>query len=41
VWVSGLSEADAQKIVEAGHQFCPYSKATRNNVEVGLKTIVV
>lgn len=29
VWVSGLSEADAQKIVEAGHQFCPYSKATR------------
>lgn len=41
VWVSGLSEADAQKIVEAGHQFCPYSKATRGNVEVGLKVIVV
>lgn len=41
VWVSGLSEEDAQKIVEAGHKFCPYSKATRNNVEVGLKTIVV
>lgn len=41
VWVSGLSEADAQKIVETGHQFCPYSKATRGNIEVGLKTIVV
>lgn len=41
VWVSGLPEADAQKIVAAGHQACPYSKATRNNVEVGLKTIVV
>lgn len=41
VWVSGLSEADAEKIVQAGHQFCPYSKATRNNVDVGLKTIVV
>ncbi|MGH8506177.1 MAG: organic hydroperoxide resistance protein [Stenotrophobium sp.] len=41
VWVSGLSEADARKIVETGHQFCPYSKATRNNIEVGLKTIVV
>lgn len=40
-WVGGLSEADAQKIVEAGHQFCPYSKATRNNVEVSLKTVVV
>lgn len=41
VWVGGLSESDAQKIVEAGHKFCPYSKATRNNVEVGLQTIVV
>ncbi|MGH8541334.1 MAG: organic hydroperoxide resistance protein [Stenotrophobium sp.] len=41
VWVGGLSEADAKKIVEVGDQFCPYSKATRNNVEVGLKTIVV
>jgi Ohr subfamily peroxiredoxin len=41
VWVSGLSEADAEKIVAAGHEFCPYSKATRNNIEVTLKTIVV
>ncbi|MGH8461713.1 MAG: organic hydroperoxide resistance protein [Stenotrophobium sp.] len=40
-WVSGLSEDDARKIVEGGHKFCPYSKATRGNVEVGLKTIVV
>ena len=41
VWVSGLPDEDAQKIVEAGHQFCPYSKATRGNIEVKLKTIVV
>lgn len=39
--VGGLSQADAEKIVEAGHTFCPYSKAVRNNVEVGLKTVVV
>lgn len=41
VWVGGLSEEDAKKIVEAGHQFCPYSKATRGNIEVSLKTIVL
>lgn len=41
VWVGGLEQPDAEKLVEAAHKFCPYSKATRNNVEVGLKTIVV
>lgn len=40
-WISGLSEADAQKVVEAAHQFCPYSKATRGNIDVSLKAIVV
>jgi Ohr subfamily peroxiredoxin len=39
--VGGLSQTDAEKIVEAGHTFCPYSKATRNNIEVSLKTVVV
>jgi osmotically inducible protein OsmC len=41
VWVGGLEQPEAEKLVEAAHKFCPYSKATRNNVEVGLKTIVV
>ena len=39
--VSGLSQADAEKIVEAGHKFCPYSKAVKGNVDVTVKTTVV
>jgi Ohr subfamily peroxiredoxin len=34
--VGGVSEADAHKLIEATHQFCPYSKATRGNVDVSL-----
>ncbi|SDN18625.1 peroxiredoxin, Ohr subfamily [Methylobacterium phyllostachyos] len=33
----GLDHADAQKLVDAAHQVCPYSNATRGNVNVGLK----
>lgn len=40
-WVGGLEQADADKLIEAAHQFCPYSKATRGNIEVGLKVVVV
>ena len=36
VTVGGLSEEDAKKIVEAGHAFCPYSKAIKGNVDVTL-----
>jgi lipoyl-dependent peroxiredoxin len=36
VTLPGLDRADAQKLVEAAHQVCPYSNATRNNVDVGL-----
>ncbi|BBD02424.1 MULTISPECIES: organic hydroperoxide resistance protein [Sphingobium] len=32
----GLDRADAERLVEAAHQICPYSNATRNNIEVGL-----
>lgn len=39
--VGGLSQEDAEKIVNLGHQFCPYSKATRGNIEVTVKTVVV
>lgn len=34
--VGGVSEADAHKLIEATHQFCPYSKATRGNMQVTL-----
>ena len=33
----GVDRADAEKLVEAAHQICPYSNATRGNVDVGLK----
>jgi lipoyl-dependent peroxiredoxin len=32
----GLDEATAQGLIEAAHQVCPYSNATRGNVEVKL-----
>jgi len=32
----GVERENAQKLVETAHQICPYSNATRNNVEVGL-----
>ena len=35
----GLDRAEAEKLVEAAHQICPYSNATRGNIDVGL-TIV-
>ncbi len=31
-----LERADAERLVEAAHQVCPYSNATRNNVDVRL-----
>ena len=34
VSLPGLSLADAQKVIEAAHQTCPYSKATRGNINV-------
>ncbi len=35
--VKGLSQEDAEKIVAAGHQACPYSNAIQGNVEVTIK----
>jgi lipoyl-dependent peroxiredoxin len=39
VSLSGLDRAVAQEIVNAAHQICPYSKATRGNIEVALDVI--
>ena len=39
IHLPGLDKADAERLVQAAHQVCPYSNATRNNVNVGL-TIV-
>lgn len=32
--IPGIDDAQAQELVEAAHQVCPYSKATRGNVPV-------
>jgi osmotically inducible protein OsmC len=34
--LSGLDQQTADALVEAAHQVCPYSKATRGNVDVTL-----
>ena len=35
VTIPGMDEGRSdRKLVEAAHQICPYSKATRNNIEV-------
>jgi Ohr subfamily peroxiredoxin len=36
VSIPGMDRAEAQKLVEATHQVCPYSNATRGNVDVKL-----
>ena len=34
VHLPGVDNAEAEKLVEQAHQVCPYSRATRNNIEV-------
>lgn len=36
----GLDQATAEQLVQATHQVCPYSNATRGNIEVTLETTV-
>jgi len=39
VKIPGLEHGKAQEIVEATHQICPYSNATRGNVDVTLTVL--
>jgi osmotically inducible protein OsmC len=39
VSLPGIERAQAQQLVEAAHQICPYSNATRGNVDVGLTLV--
>jgi lipoyl-dependent peroxiredoxin len=34
VHLPGVDKAEAEKLIEHAHQVCPYSRATRNNIEV-------
>jgi lipoyl-dependent peroxiredoxin len=40
VEIAGLDEAAADKLVAAAHQMCPYSNATRGNIDVAIDTTV-
>ena len=35
----GMDRAQAEALVEAAHKVCPYSNATRNNIDVRLKVV--
>jgi osmotically inducible protein OsmC len=39
VSLPGLPRADAEALVEKAHQVCPYSNATRGNVDVKLSVV--
>ena len=39
VRVPGMDIATAQSIADAAHQICPYSKATRGNIEVQIAAV--
>jgi len=36
ITLPGVDKAEAEKLAQAAHEVCPYSNATRNNVDVGL-----
>ncbi len=35
--LKGVSQEEAEELVKAAHEFCPYSKATRGNIDVQLE----
>ena len=39
VSLPGLARADAEALVETAHQVCPYSNATRGNIDVRLTVV--
>jgi Ohr subfamily peroxiredoxin len=39
ITVPGMEKADAEALVAAAHQVCPYSNATRGNIDVTLNIV--
>lgn len=37
--VPGMARADAEKLVATAHEVCPYSNATRGNIDVSLTVV--
>ena len=40
IHLEGLQQAEAEELVNAAHIVCPYSNATRGNIDVTLNVIV-
>lgn len=38
--ITGLSQADAEALVQAAHAICPYSNAVKGNIDVALSVAV-
>jgi osmotically inducible protein OsmC len=41
VTLPGVEREVAQRLTDAAHQTCPYSRATRGNIDVAIKVIVI
>jgi lipoyl-dependent peroxiredoxin len=39
--IAGVSQAEAERLVAAGHEVCPYSRAVKGNVDVTLESVAV
>lgn len=39
VSLPGVEKEEAQKVVEEANEFCPYSKATKGNIDVEVKLV--
>lgn len=39
VSLPGMDKAQARQLVDAAHQVCPYSNATRNNIDVQINVV--
>ena len=39
VHIPGVEEGKAKELLDLAHQFCPYSKATRGNIDVTLTVV--
>ncbi|MBA3988557.1 organic hydroperoxide resistance protein [Aliidiomarina maris] len=39
ITLPGMSKDDAKKLVDSAHKVCPYSNATRDNIEVELNLV--
>lgn len=40
VYIPGVDEAKARELAEKAHEFCPYSKATRGNIDHKVTVVI-